>query len=61
MGLVYQPATDLADRFLENRLIPRILATDITVWGAAAPFSAAAHPIANRLGWLDARRAWPPN
>jgi glucose-6-phosphate isomerase/transaldolase/glucose-6-phosphate isomerase len=52
MSTRYQPALNLVDRFLQDRLVSRIWAREIGAWGAA-PGSADAKSIASRLGWLD--------
>lgn len=55
----YVPAAELADRFLQARVISRIWARDISVWDAA-PGSGDAKSIHSRLGWLDVDRTMPP-
>ena len=56
----YQPALDLLDRFLQERLVSRIWDRDIAAWGAA-PGSADAKSIATRLGWLDIGETMRPH
>ena len=56
----YQPALDLARRFLQERLVSRIWDRDIGAWGAA-PGSADAKSIATRLGWLDIAETMRPH
>jgi len=56
MSTRYQPALNLVDRFLQDRLVSRIWSREIGAWGAA-PGSADAKSIASRLGWLDEERA----
>ena len=56
----YQPALDLARRFLRERLVSRIWDRDIRAWGAA-PGSADSKSIATRLGWLDIAETMRPH
>ena len=56
----YQPALDLARRFLQERLVSRIWDRDIGAWGAA-PGSADSKSIATRLGWLDSAETMRPH
>ena len=53
----YQPALDLLDRFLQERLVPRIWDRDIGAWGAA-PGSAEAE-VHRHAAWLARHRAKP--
>ena len=52
MTLPYEPAATLANELLQDRLVTRIWARDISVW-KAAEHSDAARSISSRLGWLD--------
>jgi glucose-6-phosphate isomerase len=52
MKLTYQPAAQLSDRLLHDRLVERIWQRDPGAWHAA-PDSADARSVATRLGWLD--------
>jgi transaldolase/glucose-6-phosphate isomerase len=56
----YEPAVNLADRFIHEHLVSRIWNRDISVW-KAEPGSAAASSISNRLGWLDVGETMPPH
>src|SRR5687767_7038564 len=60
MTLPYEPAAQLADRFLDSRIVSRIWERDLTVWHAE-PGSADARSIANRLGWLDVAKTMAPH
>jgi glucose-6-phosphate isomerase len=60
MTLPYEPAAQLADRLLRERVVSRIWDRDVSVWGAE-PGSAAARSIATRLGWLDVGTTMPPH
>ncbi|MGH9370634.1 MAG: glucose-6-phosphate isomerase [Vicinamibacterales bacterium] len=53
--LPYEPAAELANRLLEDRVVPRIWERDISVWHAE-PGSDAARSISTRLGWLEVGR-----
>ena len=53
--MAYAPGTEACDRLLKDRVVSRIWARDISVWGAA-PGTAEARSIATRLGWLDVAR-----
>jgi glucose-6-phosphate isomerase len=55
----YAPANDIAERFLEERIVTRIWDRDISVWGAT-PGSVDARSISTRLGWLDVDRTVGP-
>jgi glucose-6-phosphate isomerase len=55
----YPAASELADRFLKDRIITRIWERDVSVWGAL-PGSAEARSISTRLGWLDVARTMTP-
>jgi glucose-6-phosphate isomerase len=59
MTLPYEPAAQLADRLLQERVVSRIWDRDVSVW-RAAPGSADAKSIANRLGWLDVAKTMAP-
>jgi glucose-6-phosphate isomerase len=59
MTLPYEPAADLANRLLRDRVVTRIWERDISVW-QAEPGSDAARSISSRLGWLDVGRTMPP-
>ena len=60
MSTRYQPALNLVDRFLQNRLVSRIWAREIGAWGAA-PGSSEANSIGTRLGWLDTGETMRPH
>jgi hypothetical protein len=60
MTLPYEPAADLANRMLHDRVVSRIWNRDISVW-SAEPGSAAAKSIASRLGWLDVGATMTPH
>jgi glucose-6-phosphate isomerase len=60
MTLPYESAANLANRFLEERVVSRIWSRDISVWNAA-PGSPAARSIETRLGWLDVADTMPPH
>jgi glucose-6-phosphate isomerase len=60
MTLHYQPAARLADALIHDRIVSRIWARDISVWGAA-PGSPDARSIETRLGWLDVARTVGPD
>ena len=60
MTLPYQPAADLANRLLHEKVVSRIWDRDISVWGAE-PESAAAKSIRSRLGWLDVGKTMAPH
>ena len=60
MKQAFEPAIELADRFLRERIVSRIWDRDVSVW-QAEPGSEAARSIANRLGWLDVGRSMPPH
>ena len=60
MSTRYQPALNLVDRFLQDRLVSRIWARENGAWGAA-PGSADAKSIASRLGWLDTGNTMRPH
>jgi glucose-6-phosphate isomerase len=55
MPTTYAPADEIIDRMLNERVVSRIWARDISVWGAQ-PGTADARSIATRLGWLDVAR-----
>lgn len=55
MTQTYAPADEIIERLLNERVVSRIWARDISVWGAA-PGTAEARSIATRLGWLDVPR-----
>jgi hypothetical protein len=50
----------LTDRLLEEGVVDRIWKRDPAAWGAA-PGSADARSIENRLGWLDVGKTMPPH
>ena len=54
----YEPAVQLANRLLHERVVSRIWRRDISVWNAE-PDSTAARSIASRLGWLDVGTTMP--
>src|SRR4051812_48156072 len=56
----YQPALDLAARFLEQKLVTRIWDRDLAAWGAQEG-SADARSISTRLGWLDVPETMRPD
>jgi glucose-6-phosphate isomerase len=58
MTLPYQPAADLANRLIHDRVVTRIWERDVAVWHAE-PGSAAAKSILTRLGWLDVGTTMP--
>ncbi|MGH8638686.1 MAG: hypothetical protein ACREUZ_16235, partial [Burkholderiales bacterium] len=58
--MTYEPAAQLASRMLQDRLVTRIWARDVTAWNAAAE-SDAARSISTRLGWLDVGKTMPPH
>jgi glucose-6-phosphate isomerase len=60
MTLPYEPAATLANRFLQERIVSRIWARDISVWNAGAGTDAA-RSIATRMGWLDVGKTMPPH
>jgi glucose-6-phosphate isomerase len=60
MTLPYEPAADLANRLLQDHVVPRIWDRDIAVW-QAGPGSDAARSIETRLGWLDIAKTMPPH
>jgi glucose-6-phosphate isomerase len=53
--MTYPSAAEASDRLLKDRVVSRIWARDISVWGAT-PGTADARAIATRLGWLDVAR-----
>ena len=53
--MTYAPADDASERLLTDRVVSRIWARDISVWGAT-PATVEARSIATRLGWLDVSR-----
>lgn len=55
----YAAATELAERFLKDRIVTRIWERDFSVWGAQ-PGTADARSISARLGWLDVARTMTP-
>lgn len=55
----YQPAAQVADTLVRDRIASRIWARDIGVWGASAG-SADAKSIETRLGWLDVPESMAP-
>ena len=55
MTIAYAPAAEVSERLLKDRIVSRIWARDISVWGAA-PGTAEARSITTRLGWLDVAR-----
>jgi glucose-6-phosphate isomerase len=59
MTLPYEPAAELANRLLHERVVSRIWERDISVWDAE-PDSAAARSIVSRLGWLDIGKTMAP-
>ena len=59
MTLPYEPAAQLANRMLQERVVSRIWERDISVWNAT-PGSDAARSIGMRLGWLDIGKSMPP-
>ncbi|MBA3886142.1 MAG: glucose-6-phosphate isomerase [Acidobacteria bacterium] len=59
MHKIYEPALQLADKFIADRLVSRIWDRDIAAWGAA-PGSADAASIQTRLGWLDVASTMAP-
>jgi glucose-6-phosphate isomerase len=59
MTVAYEPAAQLADRFLRDRIVTRIWNRDISVWGAL-PASTDARSISTRLGWLDVATTMAP-
>ena len=60
MTLPYEPAAELANRFLREHLVSRIWNRDISAW-SAEPGSDAARSIESRLGWLDAGGTMAPH
>jgi glucose-6-phosphate isomerase len=58
MTLPYEPAAQLANRFLEEHVVHRIWDGDPSVW-RAEPGSDAARSIASRLGWLAVPKTMP--
>src|SRR5215218_4297314 len=60
MSTRYQPALNLVDRFLQDRLVSRIWAREIGAW-SAAPDSSDAKSISSRLGWLDTGETMRPH
>ena len=60
MKHVFEPAVELAERFLRERVVSRIWDRDISVW-KAEPGSDAAKSIANRLGWLQVGETMTPH
>ena len=60
MTLPYEPAAQLADRMLRERVVSRIWERDVSVW-RAMPGSPDAKSIANRLGWLDVAKTMAPH
>src|SRR5688572_29366936 len=55
----YAAANEIAERFLQERVVSRIWERDISVWGAP-PDTAEARSVATRLGWLDIDRTMAP-
>ena len=55
----YEPAAQLADRFLQDHTVSRIWKRDLGVWRADAN-SDAARSISSRLGWLDVPQTMKP-
>ena len=60
MTLPYEPAAALASKLLQDRVVSRIWARDISVWNAE-PTSDAAKSITSRLGWLDVGTTMRPH
>ena len=60
MKIHYQPAARIADTFIHDRVVSRIWARDIGVWGASAG-TPDATSIENRLGWLDIAATMAPD
>jgi glucose-6-phosphate isomerase len=58
MTLPYEPAAELANRLIHDRIVTRIWERDAAVWHAE-PESSAAKSIASRLGWLDIGQTMP--
>jgi glucose-6-phosphate isomerase len=59
MTSAYEPAAQLANHLLHERLVSRIWRRDISVWNAE-PDSDAARSISSRLGWLDVGTTMAP-
>jgi glucose-6-phosphate isomerase len=59
MPRAYEPAAQLAERFLHERVVSRIWNRDPSVW-RADPGSEPARSISTRLGWLDVPHTMKP-
>ena len=60
MTIPFEPAAELANQMLQDRVASRIWQRDIAVW-RADPGSDDARSIATRLGWLDVGQTMPPH
>jgi glucose-6-phosphate isomerase len=60
MTVRYEPAARLADTFIHDRVVSRIWARDVGVWGAT-PGTPDGRSIDSRLGWLDIATTMAPH